>query len=511
MAPTALLSVFDKTGLAHLATTLQQRHGFQLVCSGGTAQLLREEAGLTVTAVADHTGAPELLNGRVKTLHPHIHGGILADRHKPEHLEDLQRQGIPPIDLVVVNLYPFESTVADATVTWEQAIEVIDIGGPAMLRAAAKNHAHVSVLTAASQYAPFLETLAAGGVDLQQRRQLALVAFRHSARYEAAVSQWFGTQLEEEPEQLQLTLPQRQRLRYGENPHQPALWYGESQVGWGAARQLQGKQLSFNNLLDLDAALASVQEFPPEQAAAVVVKHTNPCGVATGADLATALQRALAADEVSAFGSVVAVNQPLDAAAAAQLAAIFVECVVAPGVTVEALECLARKPNLRLLTLDQAAVAGASGQQLRTILGGVLVQQRDQQPVDPSTWQVVSTAQPDATLLAELDFAWRVVRHVRSNAIVVSRGQRTLGIGAGQMNRVGAAELALAAAGERAQGAVLASDGFFPFPDTVRLAAGSGIRALIQPGGSKRDEESIAACNARGLVMICTGRRHFLH
>ncbi|MDE0648003.1 MAG: bifunctional phosphoribosylaminoimidazolecarboxamide formyltransferase/IMP cyclohydrolase [Cyanobacteria bacterium MAG IRC4_bin_6] len=511
MAPTALLSVFDKTGLAHLATTLQQRHGFQLVCSGGTAQLLREEAGLTVTAVADHTGAPELLNGRVKTLHPHIHGGILADRHKPEHLEDLQRQGIPPIDLVVVNLYPFEFTVADATVTWEQAIEVIDIGGPAMLRAAAKNHAHVSVLTAASQYAPFLETLAAGGVDLQQRRQLALAAFRHSARYEAAVSQWFGTQLEEEPEQLQLTLPQRQRLRYGENPHQPALWYGESQVGWGAARQLQGKQLSFNNLLDLDAALASVQEFPPEQAAAVVVKHTNPCGVATGAALATALQRAVAADEVSAFGSVVAVNQPLDAAAAAQLAAIFVECVVAPGVTVEALECLARKPNLRLLTLDQAAVAGASGQQLRTILGGVLVQQRDQQPVDRSTWQVVSTAQPDATLLAELDFAWRVVRHVRSNAIVVSRGQRTLGIGAGQMNRVGAAELALAAAGERAQGAVLASDGFFPFPDTVRLAAGSGIRALIQPGGSKRDEESIAACNARGLVMICTGRRHFLH
>ncbi|MYF35864.1 MAG: bifunctional phosphoribosylaminoimidazolecarboxamide formyltransferase/IMP cyclohydrolase [Synechococcus sp. SB0678_bin_12] len=511
MAPTALLSVFDKTGLAHLATTLQQRHGFQLVCSGGTAQLLREEAGLTVTAVADHTGAPELLNGRVKTLHPHIHGGILADRHKPEHLEDLQRQGIPPIDLVVVNLYPFESTVADATVTWEQAIEVIDIGGPAMLRAAAKNHAHVSVLTAASQYASFLETLAAGGMDLQQRRQLALAAFRHSARYEAAVSQWFGAQLEEESEQLQLTLPQRQRLRYGENPHQPALWYGESQVGWGAARQLQGKQLSFNNLLDLDAALASVQEFPSEQAAAVVVKHTNPCGVATGADLATALQRALAADEMSAFGSVVAVNQLLDAATAAQLAAIFVECVVAPGVTVEALECLARKPNLRLLTLDQAAVAGASGQQLRTILGGVLVQQRDQQPVDRSTWQVVSTAQPDATLLAELDFAWRVVRHVRSNAIVVSRGQRTLGIGAGQMNRVGAAELALAAAGERAQGAILASDGFFPFPDTVHLAAGSGIRALIQPGGSKRDEESIAACNARGLVMICTGRRHFLH
>lgn len=510
MAPTALLSVSDKTGLVHLATSLQQRHGFQLICSGGTARLLRQEAGLRLTTVAEYTGAPELLNGRVKTLHPRIHAGILADRHKPEHREDLQRQGIPPIDLVVVNLYPFEATVADATVTWDQAVEVIDIGGPAIVRAAAKNHAHVSVLTAPGQYEPFLEALAAGGVDLQQRRRLALAAFRHSARYEAAVSRWLGDQLEEQ-DPLQLTLPRRQRLRYGENPHQPALWYGESQVGWGAAQQLQGKQLSFNNLLDLDAALTSVQEFPPDRAAAVVVKHTNPCGVATGADPATALQRALAADAVSAFGSVVAVNQPLDAAAAAQLASIFVECVVAPGVSAAALACLARKPNLRLLALDPVAVAGASGQQLRTILGGVLVQQRDHQPVDRSTWQVVSTAQPDALLLAELDFAWRVVRHVRSNAIVVSRDQQTLGIGAGQMNRVGAAELALAAAGERAQGAVLASDGFFPFPDTVQLAANAGIRALIQPGGSKRDEDSIAACNAHDLVMIRTGRRHFLH
>ena len=510
MAPTALLSVSDKAGLVHLATALQQRHGFQLIGSGGTARLLREEAGLTVTTVAEHTGAPEMLDGRVKTLHPRIHGGILAERHKPEHREDLQRQGILPIDLVVVNLYPFEATVADATVTWDQAVEVIDIGGPAMLRAAAKNHAHVSVLTAPGQYEPFLAALAVGGLDLQQRRRLALAAFRHSARYDAAVSQWFGAQLED-PDPLQLTLPQRQRLRYGENPHQPALWYGDSQAGWGAARQLQGKQLSFNNLLDLDAALTSVQEFPPEQAAAVVVKHTNPCGVATGVDLATALQRALAADEVSAFGSVVAVNQPLDAAAAAQLAAIFVECVVTPGIAAAALACLARKPNLRVLTLNQAAVADASGQQLRTILGGVLVQQRDQQPVDRATWQVVSAAQPDAALLAELEFAWRVVRHVHSNAIVVSKGQQTLGIGAGQMNRVGAAELALAAAGEQAPGAVLASDGFFPFPDTVQLAAATGIRALIQPGGSKRDEDSVAACNAHGLVMVCTGRRHFLH
>ena len=510
MAPTALLSVSDKTGLVPLATALRQRHGFQLICSGGTARLLREEAGLTVTAVADHTGAPELLDGRVKTLHPRIHGGILADRHKPEHLEALQRQGIPPVDLVVVNLYPFEATVANSTATWDQAVEMIDIGGPAMLRAAAKNHAHVTVLTAPSQYEPFLEALAAGGVDLQQRRRWALAAFRHSAHYDAAVSRWLGDQLED-PDPLQLTLPQRQRLRYGENPHQPAVWYGEERFGWGAARQLQGKKLSFNNLLDLDAALTTVQEFPPERAAAVVVKHTNPCGVATGADPATALQRALAADAVSAFGSVVAVNQPLDAAAAAGLASVFVECAVAPAITDEALACLARKPNLRLLAMDRAAAAAASGQQLRTILGGVLVQQRDNEPVDRSGWQVVGTAQPDAPLLAELDFAWRVVRHVRSNAIVVSKDQQTLGIGAGQMNRVGAAELALAAAGERAQGAVLASDGFFPFSDTARLAAAAGIRALIQPGGSKRDEESVAACNTLGLVMLCTGRRHFLH
>lgn len=511
MAPTALLSVSDKTGLVRLATTLQQRHGFRLICSGGTAQFLREEGGLTVTAVADHTGAPDLLSGRVKTLHPRIHGGILADRHKPEHLEDLQRQGIPPIDLVVVNLYPFEATVTGATVTWGQAVEVIDIGGPAMLRAAAKNHAHVSVLTAPGQYGPFLEALADGGLIAGRVPEGFQGQSSPLLKVHAAVSQWLGAQLEEDPDPLQVTLPQRQRLRYGENPHQPALWYGEAQVGWGAARQLQGKQLSFNNLLDLDAALTSVQEFPLEQAAAVVVKHTNPCGAATGADLATALQRALVADEVSAFGSVVAVNRPLDAAAAARLAPIFVECAVAPGVTAEALAGLAQKPNLRLLAMDQAAVAGVSGRQLRTILGGVLVQKRDHEPVDRSGWQVVTTAQPDAVLLGELEFAWRVVRHVRSNAIVVSRDQQTLGIGAGQMNRVGAAELALAAAGERAHGAVLASDGFFPFADTVKLAAGAGIRALIQPGGSKRDEDSIAACNAHGLVMICTGRRHFLH
>jgi len=510
MAPIALLSVSDKTGLVPLATALQRHHNFQLLCSGGTGEVL-EGAGLTVTPVAHHTGAPEMLNGRVKTLHPRIHGGILAERHRLEHLEDLQRQAIPPIDLVVVNLYPFEATVAQPTVSWEEGIETIDIGGPTLLRAAAKNHAHVSVLTAPSQYESFLQALSSGAIGLQQRRRWALAAFRHSARYEAAISQWFATQLEEDPGPLHLLLPHGQPLRYGENPHQQARWYGEPGSGWGAAHQLQGKQLSFNNLLDLDAALTTVREFPPQQAAAVVVKHTNPCGVATGADLATALERALGADPVSAFGGVVAVNQPLDGAAAAQLAAIFMECVVAPEVTAEAQDLLAQKTNLRLLTMTPAAVASAPAQQLRTILGGVLVQQPDDQPVDRSSWHVVSNAQPDAALVEELDFAWRVVRHGRSNAIVVAKDHQTIGIGVGQTSRVGAAQLALAAAGDRAQGAVLASDGFFPFPDTVQLAAAGGIRAFIQPGGSKRDGESIAACNGHGLVMVHTGRRHFLH
>ncbi|MFM7676272.1 MAG: bifunctional phosphoribosylaminoimidazolecarboxamide formyltransferase/IMP cyclohydrolase [Synechococcus sp.] len=525
MAPTALLSVSDKHDLVPLAQGLLGA-GYRLLSSGGTAAAL-QAAGLPVTKVADHTGAPEILGGRVKTLHPRIHGGILARRSDPAHRADLEAQNIAAIDVVVVNLYPFRRTVADPQVAFATAIENIDIGGPAMVRAAAKNHDDVAVLTDPAQYPAFLEALAAGRVDRELRRQLALAAFRHTAAYDAAIGAWLEERLAAEAAAassaetpvaaapLRLELPARQSLRYGENPHQSATWFSESGAGWGAAEQRQGKELSYNNLLDLDAALATVREFGygPERhlPAAVVVKHTNPCGVATGADTAAALERALDADRVSAFGGIVALNGAVDGATAAHLASLFLECVVAPGYTDDARELLAAKGNLRLLELSPAAIAAAPRRQLRSLLGGVLAQDLDDQPSEDSDWQVVSQRQPSATEREDLRFAWRVVRHVRSNAIAVARGGQSLGIGAGQMNRVGSARLALEAAGEQARGAVLASDGFFPFDDTVRLAAEHGITAVIQPGGSKRDGDSIAACDELGLAMVCTGRRHFLH
>jgi phosphoribosylaminoimidazolecarboxamide formyltransferase / IMP cyclohydrolase len=522
MAPTALLSVSNKEGLVPLAEGLLAA-GYQLLSSGGTAQAL-ERAGLPVTRVAEHTGAPEILGGRVKTLHPRIHGGILARRSDPGHQADLAAQAIAPIDVVVVNLYPFRETVANPAVTFETAIENIDIGGPAMVRAAAKNHGDVAVLTSPEQYPGFLEALRQNRLDQSFRRTLALAAFAHTASYDAAISSWLGAQLageagahaaaEAEAAPLQLELPPRQSLRYGENPHQPATWYSQSGAGWGGAEQLQGKELSYNNLIDLDAALATVREFgygPGAEPAAVVVKHTNPCGVATGSSCAHALERALEADRVSAFGGIVALNTPVDGPAAEQLTSLFLECVVAPAFDADARERLAGRANLRLLELAPAAIARAASQQLRSVLGGVLAQQLDDQPVDEGAWQVVSERQPSTEEFNDLRFAWKLVRHVRSNAIAVARSGQSLGIGAGQMNRVGSARLALEAAGERARGAVLASDGFFPFDDTVKLAARHGIAAVIQPGGSVRDADSIAACNALGLAMVVTGRRHFLH
>ncbi len=516
MAPTALLSVSDKQGLVALATALHRLHGYNLLSSGGTAATLAA-AGLPVTRVADHTGAPEILGGRVKTLHPRIHGGILARREDPAHRADLEAQSITPIDVVVVNLYPFRETVADPAVSWETAVETIDIGGPAMVRAAAKNHADVAVLTDPGQYADFLAALAEGRVDAALRRQLALEAFRHTASYDSAISAWLAEKLEPAAQldhPLRLELPLRQTLRYGENPHQQAGWYSEPGAGWGGARQLQGKELSFNNLLDLDAALATVREFgygDEVHPAAVVVKHTNPCGVAVGASAAEALKRALEADAISAFGGIVALNVLVDGASAERLTSLFLECVVAPGFSEEALARLGAKANLRLLELPAAAVARAPRRQLRTVLGGLLAQDLDDQPASEDDWQVVSQRLPSPAELDDLRFAWRLVRHVRSNAIVVARGGVSLGIGAGQMNRVGSARLALEAAGAGSRGAVLASDGFFPFDDTVRLAADHGITAVIQPGGSVRDGESIQACDQLDLAMVCTGRRHFLH
>ncbi|MEN9861198.1 MAG: bifunctional phosphoribosylaminoimidazolecarboxamide formyltransferase/IMP cyclohydrolase [Cyanobacteriota bacterium] len=521
MAPTALLSVSNKEGLVPLAEGLLAA-GYQLISSGGTAAALAA-AGLPVTKVAEHTGAPEILGGRVKTLHPRIHGGILAKRSEPSHQADLEAQGIATIDVVVVNLYPFRETIARPDVSWDLAIENIDIGGPAMVRAAAKNHADVAVLTSPSQYPAFLEALAAGALSEALRRRLALEAYSHTADYDTAISAWLSSQLSQEEataEQLTLSLPARQSLRYGENPHQNATWYAQPGAGLGAGEQLQGKELSYNNILDLEAALATVREFGyggqpaggnPFQPAAVVVKHTNPCGVATGHGSANALERALDADRVSAFGGIVAINGPVDAATAGHLTSLFLECVVAPVFEPAARQLLAAKANLRLLELDPAAIARASRQQLRSVLGGVLVQELDDQPVDETVWQVVSQRQPTAQELEDLRFAWRLVRHVRSNAITVAKDGQSLGIGAGQMNRVGSARIALETAAAKAQGAVLASDGFFPFDDTVRLAAEHGITAVIQPGGSVRDADSIAACDELGLAMVTTGRRHFLH
>ncbi len=516
MAPTALLSVSNKEGLVPLAQGLLDA-GYRLISSGGTASAL-QAAGIPVTKVAEHTGAPEILGGRVKTLHPRIHGGILARRAEPSHQADMEAQGIDPIDVVVVNLYPFRETVADPNVAFDTAIENIDIGGPAMVRAAAKNHADVAVLTSPAQYEGFLAALKAGAVDQALRRSLALAAFQHTAEYDTAISTWLAARLAQDgvaaAEPLRLELPARQTLRYGENPHQPATWHSAPSAGWGGAEQLQGKELSYNNLIDLDAALATVREFgygPGSQPAAVVVKHTNPCGVAIGSDGANALTRALDADRVSAFGGIVAINAPVDGATAQQLTSLFLECVVAPGFDAEARAQLAAKPNLRLLELSPEAINRASRQQLRTVLGGVLVQELDDQLVEESAWQVVSERQPNAEEMEDLRFAWKLVRHVRSNAITVAKAGQSLGVGAGQMNRVGSARLALEAAGGQARGAVLASDGFFPFDDTVRLAASHGVTAVIQPGGSVRDADSITACNELGLAMVVTGRRHFLH
>ena len=515
MAPTALLSVSNKEGLVPLAEGLLAA-GYRLISSGGTAAAL-QAAGLAVTKVADHTGAPEILGGRVKTLHPRIHGGILAKRSDGSHQADLAAQAIDPIDVVVVNLYPFRETVADPAVAFETAIENIDIGGPAMVRAAAKNHADVAVLTSPTQYEAFLAALASGAVTSALRRQLALGAFQHTASYDAAISTWLAAQLAEGSAPvapLQLDVPAKQSLRYGENPHQQATWHSHPAAGWGAADQLQGKELSYNNLIDLEAALATVREFgygPGAQAAAVVVKHTNPCGVAMGSTTADALQRALDADRVSAFGGIVALNTPVDQAAAEQLTSLFLECVVAPDFDADAKQHLATKANLRLLQLSPEAIGRAGHQQLRSVLGGVLVQELDDGAVEESSWQVVSDRQPTSQEMEDLRFAWKLARHVRSNAITVAKGGQSLGVGAGQMNRVGSAKLALEAAGDQAQGAVLASDGFFPFDDTVRLAARHGITAAIQPGGSVRDADSIAACNELGLAMVVTGRRHFLH
>ncbi|MFG3817112.1 bifunctional phosphoribosylaminoimidazolecarboxamide formyltransferase/IMP cyclohydrolase [Limnothrix redekei] len=527
MTRTALLSVSDKTGLIELARQLVERFGFTLVSSGGTANAIKA-AGLPVTKVSDYTGFPEILGGRVKTLHPRVHGGILARTDLEGDRADLAANAIPAIDLVVVNLYPFEQTIAREGVTLPEAIEQIDIGGPAMIRAAAKNHSRVTVLCNPAQYDRYLHELSSNGTpSLEFRLQCAREAFWHTSTYDSAIATYLSQQADNPadldrpalatPVEWAIAGTRVQSLRYGENPHQSAAWYrsGSTPSGWAAAEQLQGKELSYNNLVDLESARSLIAEFVAADAppAAAILKHNNPCGVALGssadAPLLEAYRKALEADSVSAFGGIVALNRPIDAETAAALTETFLECIVAPGCDEAARTLLQKKQNLRVLVLPNLLAGPAAT--VKTIAGGFLLQAADDEPSDPNTWRVVTEKQPTADQLAELAFAWRVVKHVKSNAIVVTSNRSTLGIGAGQMNRVGSVAIALNQAGDQAPGAVLASDGFFPFDDSVRTAAAAGIGAIVQPGGSVRDEDSIKAANELGLVMLMTDRRHFLH
>lgn len=508
----ALLSVSDKTGLVPFARRLVEA-SVALISTGGTARALRE-AGLPVQSVSDLTGFPECFDGRVKTLHPAVHGGILQRRDDPEHRRTGRELGIEPIDLVVVNLYPFARTVANPECAWDDAIEQVDIGGPSMVRAAAKNHADVTVVVDPQDYDSVADAVAAGGTTAGMRRQLALAAFRHTAAYDAAICRWMAERLESDdrplPRVLHEDLFERATLRYGENPHQAAALYGPiGDTLLEGAQVLQGKTLSYNNIVDLDAALDAVAEF--DEPAAVVVKHTNPCGVGwdpAGAEQAWA--HALAADPVSAFGGIVAFNRTVEASLAEQLAERFLEVLAAPEFSPEALETLKRRQNLRVVRCDPARQGPLW--RLRTTRFGHLAQTIDP-PIRDATeaWDVVTQLQPSEAQQRALAFAWRVCKHVKSNAIVLAEPQRTLGIGAGQMSRVDAVELAVRKATGPTEGAVLASDAFFPFRDGLDRAADAGVRAIVQPGGSRRDDEVIAAANERGIAMVFTGARHFRH
>ena len=510
----ALLSVSDKTGLVELARGLAAA-GVALVSTGGTAKTLRD-AGLAVEEVASVTGFPEIMDGRVKTLHPAIHGGLLARRDAPEHLKAMQAHGIAAIDLLVVNLYPFEATLAEGA-DFATCVENIDVGGPAMTRAAAKNHDFVAVLSDPADYAPLLAELAAGGIAPATRRRLAAKAFAMTAGYDAAIATWLaGESGERQPARYALAGRRAQSLRYGENPHQQAALYltGERRPGVATARQLQGKALSYNNLADADAALECVAEFA--EPAVVIVKHANPCGVAAGADLAEAYGKALACDPVSAFGGIVALNRPLDAATATEIAKLFTEVIIAPGVSDEAAAIIGQKKNLRLLVSAGLPDPAQPGLLVKSIAGGFLLQSRDDGRVAAADLKVVTRRAPTPAELADLLFAVRVVKHVKSNAIVYARGQATVGIGAGQMSRVDSARIAAdkarAAFGdEGARGSVMASEAFLPFADGLQAAIAAGCGAVIQPGGSQRDAEVIAAADAAGLAMVFTGMRHFRH
>lgn len=537
----ALISVSDKTAIVPFALALHEM-GVQIISTGGTARTL-QEAGVPVTPVEQVTGFPEMMEGRVKTLHPAIHAGILADRRKPEHLQALQEAGFEPIDLVCVNLYPFEQTVARSGVILDEAIENIDIGGPTMVRAAAKNHESVAVVVDPADYDAIIREMRAneGALSLATRRRLAAKAFAHTAFYDAQIAGYLREQFTPEslfPQEFTVALRRSQELRYGENPHQQAAFYripNFTEPSIATAKQIHGKELSYNNLLDCDSALELVKEFAADRPACVIIKHTNPCGVALADSLPEAVERARMADPVSAFGGIMALNRVVDAATAEKITApnTFFECIIAPGFTQDALPILTEKKkwgaNLRLLEVGDLTPPQA-GLILRGLTGGVLVQTRDVQlfktvpateGLPPGTYDLrelkrevfsfVTRRQPTDAELEQLLFAWKVVKHVKSNAIVLAKDWVIVGVGAGQMNRVQSVRLAAEAAGERAKGSVLASDAFFPFPDNVEVAAIAGVSAIIQPGGSVKDQEVIAAADRLGLAMVFTGIRHFRH
>jgi phosphoribosylaminoimidazolecarboxamide formyltransferase/IMP cyclohydrolase len=526
----ALISVSDKRGVVEFAKKLSEL-GIEIISTGGTANALKE-AGIKVTAVSDVTGFPEILDGRVKTLHPKIHGGLLAVRNNEKHMSQLEQYQIKPIDIVVINLYPFKKTIDKPDVTFDEAIENIDIGGPSMLRSAAKNHMYVIPIVDPDDYGLVIERLTKyGDLDQLTRKKLAYKVFNHTAHYDALISHYLDGCISEDLQQekeghcdgrrnniqlfsdaLTLAFEKVQELRYGENPHQSAAFYREpgsrDKTTIAGARQLHGKELSFNNINDADAALSMIREFSVP--AAVGVKHTNPCGIACGKDIHEAYVKAYNADPVSIFGGIVALNRVVDILTARELLKIFLEIVIAPGYEPEALEILKGKKNLRILEVD---VSGRkrTGYDMKKVSGGLLIQELDSKDTEVSNLKVVTKRRPAQKEIEDLLFGWKVVKHVKSNAIVLAKDLVTVGIGAGQVNRIWPTQQSIAQAGEKANGSVLASDAFFPFPDVVEAAAAAGVRAIIQPGGSLRDDESIKVADGYGISMIFTGVRHFKH
>ncbi|MEX0326711.1 MAG: bifunctional phosphoribosylaminoimidazolecarboxamide formyltransferase/IMP cyclohydrolase [Puniceicoccaceae bacterium] len=515
MTRTALISVSDKTGIVSFAKELVTRHGFKILSTGGTAKALAD-AGIDVVEVSDHTGFPEMMEGRVKTLHPKIHGGLLCLREKPEHMEQAAAHDIEMIEMVVVNLYPFEETVARPDVTREEAIEQIDIGGPSMLRSAAKNHQSVTVITDPADYERVLGTLDDGEALAALRRELAIKVYARTSAYDAAITR-FLTEVEKGPdieaiaglpEQFTLSDEKAASLRYGENPHQKAALYGRF---FDVFEQLQGKELSFNNIIDISAATYLIGEF--ERPTVAILKHTNPCGVASADNLVEAWDQAFATDRQAPFGGIIVVNQTVDAELANRIREIFCEVIIAPHFDAEARELFAKRKNLRLM-ITKDGVREDSLLDIRSAIGGFLVQDRDQKRLRPADCKVVTERQPTDEEWRAMLFGWKVVKHVKSNAIVYAGAERTIGIGAGQMSRVDSSRIAVWKAGEAKlalEGSIIASDAFFPFADGLEAAAAAGATAAIQPGGSVRDEEVIAAANAKGMAMVFTGIRHFRH